>query len=130
MPYKINPKGIQSISALSPTDRYMHFLSRVADWEEVWGLHSDAGWAMSSDGEGGECVPFWPHPEYAKAMTVGHWSGREPTSVPLADFLEKWLPGMAKDGLRVAVFPTPENAKLVDPMLLKQDLESECKQYE
>ena len=130
MPYKINRKEMDAVFALPGPDRYEHFVKRVADWQEVWGLASEGGWVMVGDSDGQQCIPFWPHAAYAKVLSE-EWRDSDPKVIDLSEFLTKWLPGMAKDRLRVAVFPTPDQkGVVVDPLRLKRDLESECEQYD
>lgn len=131
MPYKINAREIEAVQALSPAQRYGHFVRRVADWEEVWSLANGDGWVLMADDEGHELIPVWPHPHYAEALAIGDWAGHQPKPIPLADFLEKWLPGMARDGRRLAVFATREGKGIiVNPLRFKSDLEEACEQYE
>ena len=131
MPYAINQQELDAVFALPAPDRYAHFVKRVDDWEEAWGLASQGGWVMVGDPDGCECIPLWPHPAYAEALATGDWGGGKPTPIALADLLAKWLPGMAKDGFRVAVFPSRDRkGAVVDPLRLKLDLEIECEQYE
>ena len=42
---KINQKQIDAVLKLSGAERYQHFVKKIADWEEVWGLYQD-GWAL------------------------------------------------------------------------------------
>jgi hypothetical protein len=131
MPRKLHSKEIEAVSALSATGQYEHFIKRVADSEEVWGLAMEGGWCGARDPGGKECIPFWPHPAYADAMAVNEWSDGKSKLISLADFLTKWLPGMARDGRLAAVFATPRaGAVNVEPLRLKQDLEAEREQYE
>lgn len=131
MSYRINDKEIENVLALSGADRYEHFVKRVADWEEVWSLQDINGWVSSENDEGIKSIPVWPHPEYAKLCADEHWKGNNPSSIELQVFIEKWLPGMEKDGLLVAVFPTPSGKSVqVSPTELKKHLQEECEQYE
>ncbi|MDH5446990.1 MAG: DUF2750 domain-containing protein [Gammaproteobacteria bacterium] len=131
MSYRINDKEIENVLALSGADRYEHFVKRVADWEEVWSLQDKNGWVSSENDEGIKSIPVWPHPEYTKLCAEENWKGNNPSSIELQAFIEKWLPGMEKDGLLVAVFPTPSGKGVqVTPAELKQHLQEECEQYE
>ena len=59
------------------------------------------------------------------------WKGNQEASIDLKSFLEKWLPGMEKDNLLVAVFPTPAGkSAYVQPAVLQESIEEELKQYE
>ena len=40
---------------------------------------------------------------FAQQCAVDEWSDFAPTMLPLADFLEAWLPGMAEDGVLVVI---------------------------
>ena len=107
MSYKVNPKEFDSVIALSEFDRYQYFLNKVADWEEVWSIGKSEGWRMMSDNEGTICVPVWPAEEYAAACCSEEWSQDEPKVILLDDWMVKWLPGIKKDGRKIAVFPIP-----------------------
>ena len=71
-------------------------------------------------------MPVWPHERFAAACSSGYWHSHQPRSIPLEQWLERWLPGMQRDQQLVLVFPT-FNGKglLVAPEKLKADLEAE-----
>jgi hypothetical protein len=109
--------------------RYEYFVKKVTDWEVVWGLFSE-GWATAADSED-TVLPFWPGFEFAALCAEGAWTGYAPKEIQLYDFLETWLPGMGKDGLKVAVFPVAAGqGVVVTPARLQQDLAEECAKYE
>jgi hypothetical protein len=122
MTYPLNKKEYQSTLRLSPNDRYLHFIARVVEWQQVWGLSSAKGWVvLSSDGD--ECFPVWPHPDYAAAWATDDWSDCWPEAVDLDTWLERWTPGMEEDGTLVAVFPKDdEESIVVSPADLKTSL--------
>lgn len=131
MTYIVNDKEITNVLSLSGPDRYEHFVNRVADWEELWGLKDDAGWVTLANDEGEEGIPLWPHPEYAKMCANGPWEGNQPALIDLRSFIEKWLPGMEHDGMLVAVFPTPEGKGVfVLSSVLAEDLNEALNQYD
>jgi hypothetical protein len=130
-PYPLNQKQFQAVSALTGPDRYQHFVGRVADWQLVWSLKDENGWVSASDDLGNLTFPFWPHPDYAAACATGNWGGNAPGSIEVHEFLERWLPGMAKDGVAVAVFPTPTMRGTVVPALqLQQAIQDELSRIE
>jgi len=52
-------------------------------------------------------------------------------SIPLKDWIEKWIPGIAADGRKVAVFPLPNDKGVVvehQPML--RDIQAALAEYE
>jgi hypothetical protein len=127
----LQDKELESVLSLSGGDRYGYFVKRVADSEEVWSLAADDGWALAGGGERSEAVPVWPHPRYATACAVGQWARYGPRSIPLRDWLDKWTPGMARDGRMVAVFPVPEDrGVVVAPEHLQGDIERELARME
>jgi hypothetical protein len=123
MSYVANGKEVAAVFKLSGPERYSHFVRRVADWGEIWSLDDDGGWKLLGDDAGGELVPVWPAAAFARALCVGEWAGCRPRAIPMDDWLEKWTPGMARDGRKVAVLPTPEGrAVAVEPERLAADI--------
>ena len=127
----MHPKQFESIIALSGEERYEHFIARVSDWEEVWSLKNQQGFVSFGDSEENKGIPFWPHPDYASALATGEWSDCQPQRIELETLLSRWLPGMKKDGVLAAIFPTPRGKGImVDPEELGSDIWKECEQYE
>jgi hypothetical protein len=127
---RVNDQEFAHISALAAPHRYRYFVSQVADWEEVWSLRSPDGWVISGGDDGREYVPVWPHRRYAEACATGRWAGSEPTPIPLARWIEAWLPGIARDGRLVAVFPLPDGqSPCVTAERLRDDLLEEAGKY-
>ena len=119
-------KEFESVLDLPDACRYAYFIKRVADWEEVWSLAADDGWALAGDDQGRECIPVWPHLRFASTCATEFWSGNEPRSIELSTWLGRWIPGMMRERRLVAVFPTPPNrGVVVSPERLKEDLEAE-----
>ena len=83
------------------------FIRRVREHGEVWGLRSEArGWAYcpSNDGDGDEDVlVFWSDRAYAARHAVEEWADYVPTVIPLEAFMQRWLPGMQRDGALAGV---------------------------
>ncbi|MEX8193887.1 DUF2750 domain-containing protein [Comamonas guangdongensis] len=129
--YSLNRQQFQAVSALAGHQRYRHFIGRVSDWQFVWGLRNEDGWVTASDSNGNLVSPFWPHPDYAIVCADGEWAGNSPASIEVRHFLSRWLPGMEKDGLLAAVFPTPTiQGVVVSPRQLKKDIEEELSRLE
>jgi hypothetical protein len=84
----------------------------VADWEEAWGLKDSAGWIVSSETD---ALPLWPHSAFAEACARGAWADAVPEAITLDELLEDVIGLLEEDRLRVAVFPTPEDAGIVMP---------------
>jgi len=104
--YALSLQQFTAVSKLAGTERYSHFVARVADWEGVWGLRNEAGWVSARDNDGNTGFPVWPHPDYAIACATGEWANNSPSPIEVHEFVDEWLPNMAAKGVLVAVFPT------------------------
>lgn len=126
---KISEKEIESILKLDGPSRYKHFVKRVADWEEAWGLYSD-GWSLAETDSGDKVFPLWPAEAYAKLCAKEEWEGYEPSEIPLDDLFDELLPRLASDGVFVGVFYTPSDKGVtVEANQLVEDLRAESSQY-
>jgi hypothetical protein len=129
MPYKINEEEIKSVISLPANDRFAHFVSRSADWEEVWSLKNKDGWVMVSSQEG-TCFPVWPHPKYAEMWATDEWSDCTAELIDMNSWLSKWIPGLTKDKIKVAVFPNRvEQGVVVSPEFMLEALKKEQEKY-
>ena len=109
MIWSLGAKEKDSVEALPAAKRVQYAINRIADWEQLWSLQSECGWVLCTDQMGRECVPIWPHPEYAKACAEGDWKDTTPELISLEEWLRDWLPGIGGDGRAVAVFPSPSD---------------------
>jgi hypothetical protein len=66
-----------------------------------------------ADDDGVPLFPIWPHQKYAEKSAVEEWSDCTPESISLKEWLREWIPGLARDSRKVAVFPTPFGAGVV-----------------
>lgn len=120
---------ISSVQKLDANDRYEYLLKKAADEEVIWSLWLN-GWALASDNEGNEVVPIWPHKIYASACAKEEWQGYEPRKIDLGAWMERWLPGIKRDGRLVAVFPSPnDKGAIVEADFLAHNLEEELDRY-
>ncbi|SDU16213.1 DUF2750 domain-containing protein [Halopseudomonas salegens] len=131
MPYKMNPQQFDAVLALSSADRSSHFVGKVADWGQLWGVKNDLGWLVPITPEDLEYFPVWPHPEYAQKIVDEHFPGHHAVEIALEEFLSHWLPTFEADNVKVAVFPNKEWVFWVmEPADLAQCLRDEAAQYE
>jgi len=129
--YDINEQEYQAVTALDAAERYSYSLKRIADREQVWSLRSPDGWVLAGDDQGHEVVPIWPHPRFAESCAIEQWHDSIPCSISLQDWIDKWLPGLERDGRFITVFPTHEQRGMVaTPTQLREDLINELEQYE
>ena len=93
-------------------ERHERFVHQVLESGEVWGLKSQAGWAVapSNDDEDSRVLPFWSDRAYAAQCAREQWQDYSATRIPLGGFCDSWLPGMHKDGRLVG---TNWNAHLI-----------------
>lgn len=123
MSWEIEEGEVAQLLALTPADRALAFFQLAADWEEVWGLKDADGWLVSKETD---ALPLWPHAVFAEACARGAWEGALPEPLPVDDLLEDLLPVLEEDGLRVAVFPVPEDPGiLMPPEEVRDRLEAE-----
>ena len=77
MSWNISEPEFRSILTLPGAKRYSYFIKKVSDWEEVWSLRNQDGWALAADPAGCEVVPVWPHQRFAEACIEGGWNDCE-----------------------------------------------------
>jgi hypothetical protein len=131
MSWRIHDKEFESVMALPPPARYEYFVKRVADWEAIWSLGSDEGYAVMGDDDGHELLPVWPHELFAAASATGDWTANKLRRIDLDAWMERWLPGLERDGRMVAVFPSPNRkGVVVPPERLRHDLQAELSRIE
>ena len=131
MSYKANSSEVASVSSLSASQRYGYLLEKIADWEEVWSIANESGWALFADDRGIEACPIWPAEAFAEACCVGEWADHVPRPIKLSIWLEKWLPGLTADQRNIAVFPLPtDKGMIVEPSRFEEDLNEVIDQYE
>ncbi len=131
MAWLLNDKEIEAVLVLDGTKRYAHLIQKVADQEEIWSLWQEGGWALASDQEGHQLMPVWPHSKYATLCAKRVWADYQPKSISLDDLLSRWIFGMQRDRLLVAVFPTPQDkGVVVDPNRFEKNLREALSQYE
>jgi len=129
--YQLNSQQFNAVVALDGPDRYKHFISRVSDWQHLWGLRDRDGWVLIADSNGHAAFPVWPHPEYAAACATDLWAGNSAAPIEVHEFLEKWVAGLVAEGKNVAVFPTLKmKGVIVSADQLKDDLQHELARIE
>lgn len=126
----MHPSKVANVLNLDGQARHDYFVRKVADSQAIWGLEK-SGWAMAEDDNGVKVVPFWPEEDFAKMCATGTWKSYAPRKIDLEAFLTRWLPGMQRDGTKVAVFPKPDSqGVIVEPERLRETLVAEASQYE
>jgi hypothetical protein len=127
---KISEKQIAAVLSLPGSERYKHFVKRVADTETAWGLYED-GWALAATDDGVQAFLLWPAEEYAKLCAVDSWSDFVPRALPVDELLQELLPKLEQDGMLPGIFMTPQDKGVTPAIaLLRRDLEAELENYE
>ena len=125
----MNEKKFEGILQLTAPKKYAHFVKRVADFEEVWGLNLD-GWAMSETDEGVKTIPFWSHSKFAEDCAIEEWEGYKPNKIDMDEFVDDWLKNLEDQKIDIVIMMDQEgNGINVKPQRLKADLEEELENY-
>jgi hypothetical protein len=126
----MNEKEFGSVLGLPAPRRYAYFIKKVADGDTMWGLRDRDGWVTTMDDDGNLHLPLWPHPDFAAACATAEWVGAEPAAIDVDEWVEGGAESLERDGLAVAVFPTPAGRGVaVAPARLKTDLEDEQSKF-
>jgi len=102
-------KEVETLLGADAKRRYAYFIERVCETRKVWGLYDDEGWATLCEGAS-TFIPLWPHPTYAERFKTGAWRAYQVKEIELSTFLERWIPGMKRDGIGPAIFPVSEGS--------------------
>jgi Protein of unknown function (DUF2750) len=130
MSWHVNDAEFTAVLELPAPRRYEYFVKRAASHGELWGLRADLGWVIAEDDGGDQHFPVWPHQRFAQALATGQWSDGVPAAVDIDRWVEEWLPDLDREGIRVAVFQTPDDQGVaVSPQRLKNDLDAELEQF-
>jgi hypothetical protein len=122
MSFQPNQYEIRNVLQLSPQEKYAYMLAKAVSWLEVWSCRGIDGW-VQSEHMGRQCVPVWPAMAYAQLCCTGAWADAVPQALSIDDWLNRWLPGMIRDGKLTAIFPTPDNQMIVlEPEKFRNDL--------
>jgi hypothetical protein len=124
MSYTLSDSDRSVVALLSADGRYDYFVEKAVAGGEVWSLQCDDGWVTMLSHDDEECLPVWPHRDFAQQWATGEWSDCVPTAVPLDTWLQRWTPGMEQDGTLLVVFPhSDEEGTIVTPTELGSALE-------
>ncbi len=96
MSYKMNPQQFDAVLELSSSDRCSHFIGKVADWEQLWGVKNSEGWLVPVTPEELEYFPVWPHPEYAQKIVDENFEGHEAVEISIQELWSIGFPRSRK----------------------------------
>lgn len=85
--------------------RYEATIAGIKANNTLWTLADDQGCVvLESDQE--RCLLIWHDQDVAQSWATGEYADCKALQISLADFHEKWVPGMTNDGFDVAVAPS------------------------
>lgn len=106
------------------------FIRRVVDCEQVWYLSSDTGVATCTSNNNEPDAPaavllFFSDAAYARRVRQSEFTDYNVNEMTLFDFLYRWLPGMAGDGVYAGPNWTGDLVGLeMEPFPLREQIES------
>lgn len=129
---KFNDTSFDEILEASCEERFEFFLAMVADAREVWILINEQKEFLKihSPDDGIEYLPVFPHAYFAQEYSKTSQEKLTAKSIPLPEFLAKWVSGMERDGLDVGVFPiSGSDVWLMEAAELKADIQAELSNF-
>ena len=126
MNWHVDDAEFTSVLELPAPRRYEYFVKQAATHGQLWALRGEGGWVIAEDDSGNQHFPVWPHQRFAWVVATEQWSDAVPAAIDIDEWVEEWLPDLDRDGIRVAVFQTPDDQGVaVSPRRLKRDLDAE-----
>ena len=83
-------------------ENHDRFIRRIVESETVWSLSNENGYAYAESNKGenpSDIILFWSDKAYAKRASQSNYPEYNETPITLFDFLFRWLPGMAGEGV-------------------------------
>lgn len=112
MPAAINKEKLTEIARYNTEQRYQYLLKEVIKYQQIWILTDEHGCVMLNS-EDEDCVPVWPHQEFAQAWATGDWQDCKAEAISLNKWHSRWSHGLADDELCVVAFPNEDEEGLV-----------------
>lgn len=130
MPYSLNQEEFQNTIALDHEARLTHFIEKVADWEELWGISDGEGWLVQAKGEQAY-ISLWPHPHFSEDIVKRFMPKNESAEIDFEFLLEELIPTLKQENIYIAVFPNQKwEGLLLSPADFESRLLEEVKKYE
>ena len=112
MTTSLTKQTIATIEHYNIEQRYNYLLTEVIQHGVIWILTDEHGCVMlNSDDE--DCVPIWPHKEFAQAWATDEWQNCKPEAIDLKTWHERWTDGLIDDELAIVIFPNKNEEGLV-----------------
>ena len=114
MSYELSDTERNAALQLNADYRFDHFISKLVEHEELFVLTDEHGVMMLTTEEE-DCIPVWPHPDYAKAWAEGEGpsANRSPSPSRCG-----WIAGWTAWSRMISAWPcspTPDQGIVLDP---------------
>ena len=120
-----NNKHFEGLWNTTVEKRYKHFVTYTVDWESVWLLGNDDGFA-TIDVDGYIHLLVWP----AKEFAVAYSEEDTPIEMDIHEFCERCEDMIGEENIRFMVFPTDKDAWVISTKDLLNDLTEELERVE
>lgn len=112
MSESLSQDQIATVNKMRAEERFNYCIKEIAKHRKVWILTDEHGCVMLNT-EDEDCVPVWPHEEFANQWATGEWEHCKAESISTAKWFSRWTHGLEDDELAVAVFPNNEEEGVV-----------------
>lgn len=121
-------KEVENVLKLDNRKKYMYFIKKIVDWEEVWSLKDEDGWAeLGLDGE--TYFPVWAKEDYSELCRSEEWRNYHSEAIDLYEFMQDWIPRLKKDGMRITIMWYEGAGIDIDWDDLSRDISIELEKY-
>ncbi|MBB1537743.1 MAG: DUF2750 domain-containing protein [Prevotella sp.] len=129
----ITKQEFDAIIKLSPEERYVYFIKRICDWEQIWTLYSDDNLVLNEDKKGKLEVFLFPYETFVSYYAHGTKSMEEAVGkcFHLDEFMGKVMEKLLSHDVNMAlVFPVANAYGLkVTMKKLINDINEELENY-
>mgnify|MGYP000861020000 FL=1 len=102
----------ETVNKMRPDERFNYCIKEIAKNRKVWILTDEHGCVMLNT-EDEDCVPVWPHQEFAEQWATGDWEHCKAEPISTAKWFSRWTYGLEGDELSVVVFPNDNEEGVV-----------------
>lgn len=122
---------MEGVLSLSPEDRHLHLIKRVADFEKIWVLHNEEeGYALNEEKNGKKYLPVWPFKEYSDTWIKDDFSNFASKEIDIYAFKDEMLDKLKQNKIGILSFPAKEIGLKIEIEKFRKDLTEELEEYE
>ena len=108
----LNEAVVSQAASLEPEERQALLLQYVKKAGVLWSLAGTEGYVMLESQHSTEnfsaLLPVWPHKDLVGLWQRSDMPDAQPAEIGLDDFMQTWLPGLAKNHIGLVIFPVGE----------------------